>query len=37
MWFVRMMEIEDREEVDRFWETQEDREEQNIVNIVDKE
>ena len=26
MWFLRMMEIEDREEVDRFWETQEDRE-----------
>jgi hypothetical protein len=27
MWFVRMMEIEEREEVDRFWETQEDKEE----------
>ena len=26
MWFVRMMEIEDREEVDRFWESQEDKE-----------
>ena len=24
MWFVRMMEIEDTEEVDRFWESQED-------------
>ena len=25
MWFVRMMELEDREEVDRFWESHEDR------------
>lgn len=25
MWFVRMMEIEEREEVDKFWETQEDK------------
>ena len=25
MWFVRMMEIEDTEEVDRFWESQEDK------------
>ena len=27
IWFIRMMEIEDREEVDRFWESQADREE----------
>ena len=27
MWFLRMMELEDREEVERFWETQKDREE----------
>ena len=25
MWFIRMMEIEDTEEIDRFWESQEDR------------